>query len=303
MAKQKLANPPPETKVVASGDLSPEETKELAAKAKKDSPVEKTPVEDTGIKLKPISEQITVGTPSKEVSPSPDETEKVTTEDVTHDPLKDTQRRMHEEIEKRQALEGKLEKIEGDMKALISGVVSERQLHNTTEPSRESEPPTEFFDPNPTEDEKIDPILYNQRMRRVDAYNKAKEEKARAIMGFVKENPDWKQWQPKMNEISEKMPSLKYGPDSLSNLLELAKKDKQIEDMKETLKEAEEAGLTAGAQIEKNKTEVFVKPGAASPRASVTVPNWDGLNPATGRVWTSDEMAQWAKENGLYRES
>ena len=107
-----------------------------------------------------------------------------------------------------------------------------------------------------------------------------------------------------MNDISERMPTLKYGSDSLSNLLELAKKDKQIEDMKQTLKEAEETGLAAGAKLEKNKAEVFIKPGAASPRASVTVPDFEnGINPATNQPWTSTEMTQWAKEHGLYRDS
>lgn len=299
----KLAKPPPNTKVVASGNLSPEKAKELAEQAKKVSPVVETPVEEAGIKLTPISEQITVGPPKVEKAlevPSPGEEVKV--EDVTHDPLKDTQRKMHEEIEKRKVLEEKLERMEADHKALISGVAIERGLHTTAEP-REKEPSPAFFDPNPTEDETVDPTKYTMRMREVDAYNRDKQERTTAITSFVKANPGWREYQPKMNEISERMPALKYGPDSLSNLLELAINEKERESMKKTLKEAEAAGFDAGVKMEKGKTEVFVKPGAAAPAATVTVPDWDAVNSATGKVWTSDEMTQWAKDHGLYRES
>lgn len=298
----KKANPPPETKVLASGDLSPEQAKELAAKAKTDSPVVKTPTEDVGIELKPISEMIPVGPTKVQPSevPLPDEG-KVKTEDVTHDPLKDTQRRMHEEIEKGKVLEEKFAKLEGDYKALVSGAVAERGLH-TAEPSQK-EPPPEFFDPNPTEDETVDPTKYTMRMRNVDAYNREREERTRAITSFVKANPGWKEHQPAMNAISERMPALKYGPDSLSNLLELAKQEKEREDMKKTLKEAEASGFTAGVHMEKGKTEVFVKPGAAAPAATITEPDWDSINPATGKVYTSEDVTQWAKDNNLYRES
>lgn len=297
---EKLAKPPPATKVLASGDLSPEQVKELAAKAKLDSSV-KTPTEDVGIKPKPISELITVGKPEVQPSEVPSPGEEVKTEDVTHDPLKDTQNRMRLEIEKSKGLEDKLAKLETDYRALVSGAVAERGLH-TAEPSQK-EPPPEFFDPNPTEEETVDPTKYTMRMRNVDAYNREREERTRAITSFVKANPGWKEHQPAMNAISERMPALKYGPDSLSNLLELAKQEKEREDMKKTLKEAEESGFTAGANMEKGKTEVFVKPGAAAPAGVITEPDWNSINPATGKVYTSEDMTQWAKEHNLYRES
>ena len=58
---------------------------------------------------------------------------------------------------------------------------------------RIKEPPPEFFDPNPTEEEALDPIKYTQRMRQVDAYNTERQERTRASTSFVKNNPDWKE--------------------------------------------------------------------------------------------------------------
>jgi len=286
MAKKdkNLATPPPKTEIlsVAERPLTLESAGLAESDSEAGSPVN-TPV-DTG-EPKPISEQpyeipmepSPAVEPAEEISPEP--------EVVTHEPLRDTQRKLHETTEEL-----------ARMKKLVEGLLFDKEIK-----APEPEFPPGFFDPNPTEEERVDPNLYTQRMMRIQQIRDNQKD----IQGFVERNPDWKSHYPKMKEVADKYPMLRTGPNYFQNLFNLAKQEEELETLKSAISSAEQRGMKAGSQMEQaKKTEpTFVKPsGGASPRAKPTIPDFKGINPATSREWTSDEISRWAKEHGYYRE-
>lgn len=280
MPEPKKAKSPPPTEVISTKEvkLTSQEEKELAEANLGEAG--KTP-EELASGGEPLTE--TVPEPGQEPEPGPEP------EEVTHDPLKDTQRAYHETTQE-------LAKI----KKVVNALLAEKQLGGQMQPLTPTtpKPPPSL---EPTEEDLADPNMgpfkYSQRLFNIMREEQTQEQAMGELENFTSNNPDWQEHYPKMAEVANKYPGVTQGRRPLHSLLKLAKQEEELDNLKDTLSKIEQKSVEAGANMEraKDKRSFTGSSGGASPKAKPSVPDMSN--------WTSAQIEEWAKKHGHYKES
>lgn len=214
-----------------------------------------------------------------------------TEEEPTHDPLKDTQRKLHDTTTK-------LSQLQKAMNAMIA----DRQLSGMQATPQQPNIPPEMFSAEPTEHERNDPqgsIRYTQRMMFLAEMNRRREATEREMENFVGSHPDWEDLLPTMQRIKQEEPMAYHGPGTLSRLYKRAKEIEELEGYRLAIKDGADKAMQAGVQMQRQKGKrAFVSPtGTGMPAGQRQIK----MPPPEIQADTK-KFLEWLKQNGFYRE-
>jgi hypothetical protein len=208
-------------------------------------------------------------------------------EEVTHDPLKDTQRKLTQTAQE-------LAKV----KEMINVFLAEQQMRNLTTatpsvPSPEIEMPKQP-QPEQFEDERSYSKAVADYSEQLFGYGEAKrrqEEQKKDASEFSRRNPDWREILPKMMEVNNEYPTLIYADEPFQKLYDIAKQKEELESYRQAKKETEDKGIQTGANMERaKKGTAFVSPSSGTGVTSkVSIPDMTD--------WSSDQIEKWCEQH------
>lgn len=232
----------------------------------------------------------TIDEPSQQ--PPPDQ-------EPTGDPLQDTQRAFHEAREEIKEKDERIKRLE----ELMSTVVANNQFTRQQAPAP---PPPEMqalFNPEPTEDERIDPIRYIQRREKALKVERQIENTIREMTDFQNRHPDWPKHKSKMDKVAAEEPWIISGPGGLERAFHRARELDELEGLRSKVKTQTDQAYQAGAQAQRQKgPPAFVSPGANRIPGSVARDELGRpLPPADFHKWDSNAQYQWLDRNGYIK--
>ena len=282
MARTPKATSPPPTEVlsVTERTLTPEAGQELAEA--ESGNVQPPEVIGDGTVNKPVQEQI---------SGSEGFTLDEGGEEVTHDPLTDTKRALHQKSQELSDLIMEHQKL----KDTVNAIVADKQIADASANFRPPEPePADI--PEPGEEDYANPVGYIQKINLANQKLRQQERVQAEFEDFVEKNPDWRDSYPKMVEVANRFGVPTRRP--LHRLLEQAKRETEIERLRAKLGEVQNEAMKAGANMERSKENqpFTATTGGVSARSEPTMPDMRGPE------WTSGKILEWAKKHGRYKE-
>lgn len=213
-------------------------------------------------------------------------------EQVTHDPLKDTQAEL---TRAKQEL--------ADNKKLLSSILLSREFsqpQTSPQPPAGNQPDLTTNQYLPEEMPGADPnypLKYMQRQNAIRDYSNQQRADQSEIVQFARDNPDFPEYIEDMRLISARRPGYFQGPRAIPVLYELAKKERQINEFQNKQAEQRDRAMAAGAQMVKNQRQPF-----ASPRAGGGSVPASSKMPAGFANWSTAKQKEWLKQRNLYVE-
>lgn len=248
------------------------------------SPNEELPVEpEAPVVEEPLEQPFTYdegGEPPPE-EPAPEEPV------ITHEPLKDTQAKLHQTTQEL-----------AEMKRIMQAIVAEKELRQPLDFGQRQMPPQEPVSLDPTPEEQAYPHKYTQRVLGQFATALQQENVRQRAQSFAEQNPNWYDLYDVMQEIRREAPHLYQDPGSLSILHKHAQERKSLRETQAKLKQIEEASFQAGAQMGSQGKQRQVVP----PRGARQTTGGRAKIPADFHTWSADKMEAWLRANGHWRE-
>lgn len=266
MGRDDLAPNPPPTKVlsVEETQLTPEEVAELGK--------EKVETEEV-----PVIEPKTIKPETEEVLPEPGEGIGEE-EEITHDPLLDTKRRLTT-----------VEQENAKLKKMFTAAIASKQLDEIPTAQQIFNLPLRPTIPKPEVDEEA--MAYTQKVIAIQEQQQTYDAIVSDYESFVAEHPDFLELMPIMQKVSRRFPELMVGRRAMHKAYELAILFEEAQARQDARKD-ELAGASAmGAKIEREKIKAgsaFVKPGAKV-ASKPSMPNFANME-----MW---EIEKWLKDN------
>jgi len=179
------------------------------------------------------------------------------------------------------------------MKKVLATVVANTQLTGQ-QPQQTPLTSPEMFSPEPTDDERLDPTKYTQRMMAVQEH----KNKILEMQTFTENHPDWTDLMDTMGEISnEEEPGTFNKPGGLRRLHKRATEREELAGHRAAMKDGADKAFQAGANMQRKKGgSPFVSPGGSGGvKSRSTVPS-------DFAKWDTDKQLQWLKDHGRYKD-
>lgn len=291
MAPEIFRQEAPPTRILSMTESTPEQVQELPPQETEVKPEIPPQLVEQPETIIPESETLNPKEPPEEP------------EELLEKRFKDTQKAFHDTRDELK-----------ELKDMMSAMVAEKNLREMAQIGQQQQIPvpalpSSFSMPEPTEEEKTEPWRYSQRLATIQRQVEIQERTHDELANFMETHPDYKNQEVfnKMMEISQEMPEIfAKGSRPLHKVYKIAQERLELEGYRDALKEAEKKGIEIGAGMERDKVKsgVFTKPsGGSSPRVKPTLPDYNGVNPITGRVWTSAEMKEDMRRFGMVKDN
>jgi len=284
MTKKATPKPesPPPTQILSvsePSEMTSEQLRELAegkGLAQPSAEIAEIEQKPSTLTIEPADEILSEGEP-----------EEISGEEVTHDPLKDTQRKLTQTGQE-------LAKV----KEMLNTFLAEQQMRNMTTatpsmPSPEIEIPKRP-QPEQFEDERSYSKAvadYTEQLFDYGEKRRKQDDQKKHALEFSRRNPDWRDMFPKMMEVSNEYPTLIYGDEPFQKLYDIAKQKEELEGYRKLKKETKNIAIETGANMERSKKgTAFVSPSSGTGVTSqVSIPDMTD--------WSSDEIEKWCKQH------
>lgn len=283
MAESQKTNPPPETKILS---VDRREVTDPSRTSPNSGLADPSQAEPEVVPIEPSGQEPETGDQPFTLDEEDRPAGEPVGDEPTGDPLKDTQ-----------AAFTKTTQELAKMKKVLAAVVANTQVGGQA-PQQAPPIPPEMLSPDPTEDERLDPTKYTQRMMGLAEMNRRREGMVQEMHNFVDSHPDWQDLMPTMQQIKGEDPDVYQGPGALSRLHRRAKERDELTGYREAMKGSADKAFQAGANMQKQKGgSPFVSPsGGGGGRSKSAVPP-DYLQ------WDTDKQLQWLKDHGLYKDN